>query len=80
MYNVPGSLICYVRAYGGVCVKREQKQERNGSDHSSGTAQRLSLFGPPPLIEGEDGAAYDELLARYLRGGKATSILSMRCS
>jgi hypothetical protein len=25
---------------------------------------RLALFGPPPLLEGEDTAAYDELLAR----------------
>jgi hypothetical protein len=25
---------------------------------------RLAAFGPPPLIGGEDGAAYDELLAR----------------
>ena len=75
MYNVPGSLIRYVRAYGGVCVKREQKQERNGSDHSSGTAQRLSLFGPPPLIEGEDGAAYDELLARISAAVKPRDII-----
>jgi hypothetical protein len=27
-----------------------------------GQAQRLSLFGPPLLLEGEDAAAYDELL------------------
>ena len=26
--------------------------------------QRLALFGPPLLLEGEDAAAYDELLAR----------------
>ena len=29
-----------------------------------GQAQRLALFGPPPLIEGEDAAAYEQLLAR----------------
>jgi hypothetical protein len=29
-----------------------------------GQVQRLSLFGPPLLLEGEDAAAYDELLAR----------------
>jgi hypothetical protein len=34
-------------------------------------AQRLSLFGPPPLIAGEDGAAYDQLPGPLLRGGKA---------
>jgi hypothetical protein len=27
-------------------------------------AGRLALFGPPPLLEGEDTAAYDELLVR----------------
>ena len=27
-------------------------------------AQRLALFGPPPLLEGEDAAVYDQLLAR----------------
>jgi transcriptional regulator of aromatic amino acid metabolism len=29
-----------------------------------GRAQRLALFGPPLLIEGEDAAANDQLLAR----------------
>jgi hypothetical protein len=32
---------------------------------------RLSLFGPPLLIEGEDAATYDELLGPYARSGKA---------
>jgi hypothetical protein len=31
---------------------------------TSAPAARLTLFGRPPLLEGEDGAAYDELLAR----------------
>jgi hypothetical protein len=31
---------------------------------ASSPAQRLALFGPPLLLEGEDAAAYDELLAR----------------
>ena len=30
----------------------------------SGQAQRLALFGPPLLLEGEDAAAYDEFLIR----------------
>ena len=30
----------------------------------SGQAQRLSLFGPPLLLEGEDPAAYDEFVGR----------------
>ena len=38
-------------------------------------AQRLSLFGPPPLIAGEDGAAYDELLARIYAAIKPVDII-----
>ena len=30
-----------------------------------GSHEQLLLFGPRPLIEGEDGAAYDELVARF---------------
>jgi hypothetical protein len=30
----------------------------------SGQAQRLTLFGPPLLLEGEDAAVYEEFLAR----------------
>lgn len=38
-------------------------------------AQQLSLFGPPPLIEGEGGAAYDELLARISAAVKPRDII-----
>jgi len=38
-------------------------------------AQRLSLFGPPPLIAGEDGAAYDQLLARFCAVVKPVDII-----
>lgn len=36
---------------------------------------RLALFGPPPLLEGEDPAAYDELLARVSGAVKPADIL-----
>ena len=36
---------------------------------------RLSPFGPPPLLEGEDSAAYDELLARVFAEEKPTGIV-----
>jgi hypothetical protein len=36
---------------------------------------RWALFGPAPLIEGEDSAAYDELLARISGTLKPTDIL-----
>src|SRR5258708_32949813 len=38
-------------------------------------AQRLALFGPPPLIEGEDAAAYDELLARICAAVKPVDVI-----
>ena len=37
--------------------------------------QRLALFGPPPLIEGEDAAAYDQLLARIYAAVKPVDII-----
>ena len=38
-------------------------------------AAELAPFGPAPLIEGEDGAAYDELLARISTAIKPADIL-----
>jgi hypothetical protein len=38
-------------------------------------AQRLALFRPPPLIEGEDAAAYDQLLARIFAAVKPVDVI-----
>jgi hypothetical protein len=38
-------------------------------------AAELAPFGPAPLIEGEDGAAYNELLARISTAIKPADIL-----
>ena len=38
-------------------------------------ALRLGLFGPPPLIEGEDAAAYEQLLARICAAVKPVDII-----
>jgi hypothetical protein len=40
-----------------------------------GQMQRLAVFGPPLLLEGEDGAAYDELLARVCAAVKPVDII-----
>jgi hypothetical protein len=40
-----------------------------------GQVQRLSLFGPPLLLEGEDAAAYDELLARMCAAVKPVDVI-----
>jgi hypothetical protein len=39
------------------------------------TASRLRLFGQPPVLEGEDGAAYDELVARICAAVKPVDII-----
>ena len=40
-----------------------------------GQMQRLAVFGPPLLLEGEDAAAYDELLARVCAAVKPADII-----
>jgi hypothetical protein len=42
---------------------------------SSSKASRLRLFGPPPLLEGEDAAAYNELLARVSGAVKPSDVI-----
>ena len=42
---------------------------------TNGTGARLVAFGPPPLLEGEDVAAYDELLTQISSAVKPTGIL-----
>lgn len=41
----------------------------------AGPAADLAFFAPPPLIEGEDTAAYDDLLARISGAIKPSDIL-----
>ena len=42
---------------------------------SSKAHSRLNLLGPPPLLEGEDAAAYDELTARVLSAVRPTDFI-----
>ena len=41
---------------------------------ASKALSHLSIFGPPPLLKGEDAAAYDELLARVSGNVKPSDI------
>lgn len=41
-----------------------RKTSKNTSGSKSKRLSLLRLFGPPPLLDGEDEAAYDEMLAR----------------
>jgi hypothetical protein len=52
-----------------------KKGATNPTNGAPGPAARLDLFGPPPLIEGEDAAAYDELLLRISGAVKPADIL-----
>ena len=47
-------------------VSRKSKSKTEiGAPNVPGRVQRLALFGPPPLLEGEDAATYDQLLSRF---------------
>jgi hypothetical protein len=37
--------------------------------------QRFAFFGPPPLLEGEDAALYDELVGRMCAAVKPVDII-----
>ena len=41
-----------------------RKNSKNTSNSKSKAFSRLNLFGPPPLLYGEDEAAYYEMVAR----------------
>jgi hypothetical protein len=40
-----------------------------------GEVQRLAVFGPPLLLEGEDAAAYEQLLARFCAAVKPVDVI-----
>ena len=51
-------------------------RKKNGSMRPRSKAlSRLNLFGPPPLLEGEDAAAYDELVARVFSAVRPTDFI-----
>src|SRR5262245_25222137 len=54
---------------------RLTKSPTNSTSAADRSATRFNLFGPPPLIEGEDPAAYDDLLVRISATVKPADIL-----
>ena len=56
-------------------VSRKNKSKAKIAAPKSVRVQRLALFGPPLLLEGEDAAAYDELLARICAAVKPVDII-----
>jgi hypothetical protein len=56
-------------------VPRKSKSKTEIAPSVRTRVQRLALFGPPPLLEGEDAAAYDQLLARFCAAVKPVDII-----
>ena len=76
MYNVVRVGDSFCRAYLVAFVSRTNKSKTEIAAPSvPERVQRLALFGPPPLIEGEDAAAYDQLLARICAAVKPVDII-----
>jgi hypothetical protein len=48
---------------------------RKINDPAASRVMRLSVFGPPPLLDSEDAAAYDELHAEVSAAVKPTNII-----
>ena len=74
MYNVVrgGDSLLSSRMVAFMSKKSESKTEVAAV---RGEVQRLSVFGPPLLLEGEDAAAYDELLARVCAAIKPVDVI-----
>jgi len=51
----------------GSCMMRKRS--------TSNAVSRHSLFGPPPILEGEDAAAYDELFGRVCAAVKPADVI-----
>jgi hypothetical protein len=56
-------------------VRLDPKTRSKSKSVTSAPAPRLRLFGQPQLLEGEDAAAYDELLARICAAVKPVDII-----
>jgi len=64
----------FVESLAFMSRKSESKTEIAAA-RVPGQVQRLAVFGPPLLLEGEDAAAYDELLARVCAAVKPADII-----
>jgi hypothetical protein len=60
--------------------KKSKSKTEIGAPNVPGRAQRLALFGPPPLLEGEDAATYDQLLARICVAIEPVDIIDEVCA
>jgi hypothetical protein len=55
--------------------KRSRWKPKTKSRTSAPRAQRFAFFGPPPLLEGEDAALYDDFVGRMYAAVKPVDII-----
>jgi hypothetical protein len=55
--------------------RRSNKKLVSGQSAGLASPERWAIFGPPQLLEGEDAAAYDELLARVCTAVKPVDMI-----
>ena len=69
------SVIRFVERRVAFVSRKNKSKTEIAAPSVPGRVQRLALFGPPPLLEGEDAAAYDQLLARICAAVKPVDII-----
>src|SRR5262245_62172146 len=75
MYNEMCVGDSFSRAYVTFMSRKIESKTEVAAAQVPGQMQRLSLFGPPLLLEGEDAEAYDELLARMCAAVKPVDVI-----
>src|SRR5438105_5282117 len=60
-------------------VRSDRKAKSKSKSMTPAPARRFRLFGQPQILEGEDAAAYDELLARICDAIKPVDTLAPSC-
>ena len=75
-YNIVRvSVIRSVERSAAFASRKSKSKTEIAASSVPGWTQRFALFGRPLLIEGEDAAAYDQLLARVCAAAKPVNII-----
>jgi hypothetical protein len=69
------SVIRFVERMAAFVSRKSKSKTGIGGPNVPGRVQRLALFGPPPLLEGEDAATYDQILAHICVAVKPVDII-----
>src|SRR5262249_25205465 len=75
MYNVVRVSDSLVERMVAFVSRKSISNTEIAAPQVTGRTQRVTVFGPPLLLEGEDAAAYDQLLARLCAAVKPVDII-----